>query len=285
MTDPAALGDAERIVRDVLDDVDRACSRFRADSELSRLSDTGGATSATVSPLLAELLAAALAAARRTGGDVDPTVGSALVACGYDRDLARLPTDAPALPAVTLRVPGWRRVTLSGRRLQLPPGVVLDFGATAKAVAADRAACRVTAACGVGVLVALGGDIATAGPGPAGGWQVLVSDGPGEPACTVALAAGAALATSRPRSRRWRRGGEWLHHILDPRTGLPAEPVWRTVSVAAATCWAANTAATAALVRGAAAPGLLRAHGSAARLVTADGGVRTLGGWPQEVPR
>ena len=73
---------------------------------------------------------------------------------------------------------------------------MLDLGATAKAIAADRCAARVTETTGSGVLVNLGGDIATAGPAPEGGWQVLVSDGDDEPAVAVALPSGAALATS-----------------------------------------------------------------------------------------
>jgi thiamine biosynthesis lipoprotein len=131
--------------------------------------------------------------------------------------------------------------------------------------------------CDTGVLVSLGGDIATAGDAPAGGWSVLVGDGPGEPSCTVRLTAGTALATSSTISRRWRRGGRLLHHVLDPRTCQPAAPVWRTASVAAPSCVEANTESTAALVRGLAAPGLLRLP---ARLVAANGTVHALGNWP-----
>jgi thiamine biosynthesis lipoprotein len=169
-------------------------------------------------------------------------------------------------------------VHLRGRELTVPTGVLLDLGATAKAVTADRAAARVTAELGAGVLVALGGDIATAGPGPDGGWRVLVQDRPGDPQCIVRLPAGAALATSSTVARTWGRPGELLHHILDPRTGRPAPRVWRTVSVAAFTCLRASTLSTAAVVRGHAAPDVL--SGVPARLVTADLDVLLLGGWP-----
>jgi thiamine biosynthesis lipoprotein len=174
--------------------------------------------------------------------------------------------------------PDWRAVHLRGRELTVPDGVLLDLGATAKAVAADRAAMLVATRLGVGVLVALGGDIATAGPAPDGGWRVLVQDRPGDPRCTVRLPAGAALATSSTAGRTWARPGELLHHILDPRTGRPAPPVWRTISVAASCCLRANTLSTAAVVRGHAAPGLLR--GVPARLVTPARRVLRLGGWP-----
>jgi thiamine biosynthesis lipoprotein len=225
-------------------------------------------------------VAVALDAAYRTGGDVSPTVGGALVHLGYDRDLALLPaTNRQAAPRVSA-VPNWRDVRLDGRDLTVPPGVLLDLGATAKAHAADRCARLAAVGCGTGVLVSLGGDIATAGPAPDGGWRVLVQDGPAQPGETVALPAGAALATSSTISRQWRAGGRLLHHILDPRTCQPAPPVWRTVSVAAARCLDANTAGTAAIVRGHRALDWLRAQGLPARLVDADGRVRTLGGWP-----
>lgn len=275
--------DAEAVVRGVVAAVDAACSRFRPDSELERLQRRGSAGGVEVSPLLADLLAEALRAAERTGGDVDPTLAGALCDLGYDRDLAEIAAStgvgAPARVVARART-DWRAVTVTGRRVDLPPGARLDLGATAKASAADRCAAAVVRALGGGVLVALGGDVATAGAAPEHGWQVLVQDGRGEPACQVGLTAGAALATSSTRSRRWRSGGRELHHVLDPRTLAPAEPVWRTVSVAAHDCVSANTATTAALVRGRAAVPRLRALGLPARLVAADGAVTVLGGWP-----
>jgi thiamine biosynthesis lipoprotein len=164
----------------------------------------------------------------------------------------------------------------------MPPGVVLDLGATAKAAAADLLATRIHEQLGAGVLVSLGGDIATAGRAPAGGWQVLVQDGDHDPVSHVALPAGGALATSSTARRTWERDGRTLHHILDPATGLPAESPWRTVSVAAETCAAANTASTAAVVRGVEGVRWLQAHHLTARLVSTDGGVLLLGGWPAE---
>jgi len=160
-------------------------------------------------------------------------------------------------------------------RIATPEGVELDLGATAKAQAADRAAALVASRLGIGVLVALGGDIATAGPAPDGGWRVLVQDRPGDPQCVVALPAGAAVATSSTVSRAW---GDRLHHIVDPRTGRPASRMWRTVSVAANTCLRANTLSTAAIVRGQGATRLLA--GVPSRLVKSDQTVLHLGGWP-----
>ena len=292
VTEPAALGPASRMLHADLAALDAACSRFRADSEivaLDRLPQWRGRTGPVkVSPLLAEAVGVALRAARATDGDVDPTVGGAMSAAGYDRDFALVQPNGPAVRLTVRRVPGWRQVQLDEqeRLLSLPAGVRLDLGATAKAWAADRAAERIAAELGCGVLVNLGGDIAVAGPAPASGWQIRVQDITGRPedppvgpSAVVAIRSGG-LATSSTAARRWRRGGDVLHHILDPRSGLPAAPVWRTVSVAAATCTEANTASTAAVIRGEAAPGWLAGLGLAARLVAESGAVLTVGGWP-----
>jgi thiamine biosynthesis lipoprotein len=170
------------------------------------------------------------------------------------------------------------------RLVTLPRGVALDLGATAKALAADRAARLAYAACGCGVLVSLGGDVAVAGPAPADGWAVRVMEdhaGPAEAVGqTIAIFSGG-LATSGVTVRRWQAADGPRHHILDPRTGEPATVVWRTASVAAASCVDANTAATATIVRGAsAAPWLLR-HRLPARLVSARGRVLLVGAWPR----
>lgn len=277
VTDPAALGQVVGIVRAGLDDVDLACSRFRPDSELSAL--TPGTS--RLSPLLADLVGTALDAAEASGGLVDPTVGGTMQALGYDRSIELVPADGAPVRLVQ-HVPGWRRVHLYGDRLELPGDVLLDLGATAKARAADLLAHRAAEALGVGVLVELGGDIATAGPSPAGGWQVLVRDTEDDAACQVTLATGSAIATSSTVRRTWRRGGVRIHHVVDPRTAAPAAPVWRSVTVAASSCVQANTASTAAIVLGRQAVGWLSERGLTARLVDQRHRVVRVGGWPRE---
>ena len=224
--------------------------------------------------------------------------------------------------------PGWRLVELDVRQrtVRVPAGTLLDLGATAKALAADRAAARIAAAVGCGVLVNLGGDIAVAGQPPAGGWRIEVTDelpadqpgdqpgsGPdGGPAGRAAPDGGPAgraapagdpgrapvpgrrapgqkvsidaggLATSCTATRSWRRGEALLHHIVVPGTGRPAKGCWRTVSVAAASCVDANTASTAAIIRGQEAAGWLDQLGLPARLVRLDGTVVRTGGWPAD---
>jgi thiamine biosynthesis lipoprotein len=280
VTDPAALDPALVLVDALLADVEAAASRFRPDSEVSVLRPGPDGT-VLVSPMLADLLEEALEAARRTDGAVDPTIGATLSALGYDRDI-RLVESGPGLVALVRPVPGWRTLRLAGRRLGLPARVQLDLGATAKAVAADRAAALVAERLGTGVLVSLGGDIATAGPAPAGDWQVRVQDTDTDPVCQVALPAGSALATSSTVRRTWHRAGERLHHIVDPATGRPADPVWRSVSVAATSCSIANAAATATVVKGAAGLAWLSATRLPARLVDRDGTVHLRNGWPGE---
>ncbi len=277
VTDPDVLAVARCVVEDVTRQVEMACSRFRADSEIALLPDDGHPV--RVSPVLAELVATALLAAARTNGDVDPTLGAALDAAGYDRDIT-LVGGGPLRTFLATPEPAWRRVRLDGDTLTVPAGTRLDLGATAKAWAADRCAAEVARACGTGVLVALGGDIATAGPAPGGGWGVLVRDQPEDPVAPVTIAAGGALATSSTVSRTWRNGGRSAHHVLDPRSGTPAAPVWRTISVAAGTCVEANTLTTAAIVRGLDALPWLRSFGVPARLVGATFKIVTLGDWP-----
>jgi len=205
VTDPRRITQAREMLAAELGAVDAACSRFRPDSEICSLRTAGGRP-VQVSPLLAEAIGVALRAARLTDGDVDPTVGGAMSAVGYDRDFDRIPRTGPPLAVsastgsastgsastgsastgsastVTARtVPGWHAVQLEGRQLIMPPGIQLDLGATAKAWAADRAAARIGAELGCGVLVSLGGDIAVAGPAPEGGWRVRVQDVTGSP--------------------------------------------------------------------------------------------------------
>ncbi|WP_217638272.1 FAD:protein FMN transferase [Curtobacterium sp. UNCCL20] len=274
---------AESCVRRVTAAVEAACSRFRADSELVARADEL-VRGAEVSPLLAALVHQALDAARASDGDVDPTLGARMVSLGYDAAFADA---APVPPSESIARqldgrPAWQRVLLSGTFLRVPEDVTLDLGATAKAAAADMAAASITARLGIGALVSLGGDVATAGPEPSGGWQVRVQDLDGDPVDRVRLGSGWSVATSSTQKRRWEQDGHQRHHILDPRWGLPAEPVWRTVTVVAPSCVTANTMTTAAIVRGRGAPEMLRRSGRAARLVAADGSVVRLGGWPAE---
>ncbi len=281
------LAAAQDAVQEVVGAIDRACSRFREDSEVERLNRAAGET-ITVSPLLLDAIAAALRAAELTDGDVDPTVGEALIALGYDRDFDQLERESGARRPVRIAaVPGWHTIHLDrdAGTVRLGRGVRLDLGATAKALAADRAAAAGHAAAGCGVLVSLGGDMAIAGPAPSEGWRVRVTDdhradvaAPGQ---WIALQSGG-LATSSTTVRHWENADGAAHHLVDPATGRSVTSFWRTVSVTAATCLDANIASTASIVRGERAVGWLQSLGLPSRLVGTDGMVRHVAGWPTE---
>lgn len=287
VTEPAALNGARALLVSEIEAIDEACSRFRPDSEIAAVNRAGGRTT-PISSLLVEAIETALAGAAASDGIVDPTVGRALRQLGYDRDFSEVAASAAELERVRVACSiGWAAVELDldARTVRVPAGVELDLGATAKALCADRAATAIRRASGCGVLVSLGGDIATAGEPPDGGWLIHVTDDhaatPDAAGQTVSISGGG-LATSSTTVRRWRtRGGE-VHHIVDPRTGEPAMEIWRTASVTAGSCVDANVASTLAIVAGEAAPAWLRRHRLPSRLVRRAGEVSLVCGWPGE---
>jgi thiamine biosynthesis lipoprotein len=288
VTDPAALPAARALLMRELDELDRAASRFRPDSELTLLNQARGRTR-QVSPLLLEALSVAVCAAEQTDGIVSPMVGRTLRLAGYDTTFALVASRegrrfAPQFAAVA----DWRLLELDEERrtARIPPGVELDLGATAKALAADRAAARIADAASCGALVSLGGDISVAGAAPPGGWAIRVADHHASPpdgaGPAIAVKSGG-LATSSTAARRWRTANGELHHVVDPRTGRPARTPWQTVTVAAATCVDANTASTTALVLGEEAVEWLESRGLPARIVATDGSTVCTGGWSPEL--
>ncbi len=347
--EPDRLTVARERAEHLLAEVDRTCSRFRADSDLSRANARAGRW-VSVDPLLVRAVRAALDAAAATEGLVDPCLGQTMAALGYDRDLAAVlraegsdPTaepEAAVLPApeathrtepeaaaVSAPEASWRDVRLDPEgAVFVPVGVALDLGATAKAFAADLVAAEAARAAGCDLVLSLGGDVAVGlvdpvataravEAGTARRWSVEVREHPvttapqGDPlaaahgrAAAITTQATTAevsttetpvaevavefggVATSSTVRRRWRRGNRGYHHVLDPRTGRPAAEVWRTVSVAAPTCLAANTLTTAALVLGDLAEDWLVTQDVPARLVDVTGRVRCLGGWPEDDP-
>ncbi|MBO2454664.1 FAD:protein FMN transferase [Actinomadura barringtoniae] len=259
VTDSGRLGAARAAADRVIADVDAACSWFRSDSDLARVNQ-GAGEQVRVGPVLLETLAAALRAARLSGGLVDP-----------------------------LRTAPWEGVEAGDGWVRIPAGTELDLGAIGKAFAADTAAQAAAEATGCGVLVSLCGDLAVCGPPPSRGWSVRVAEDHRDGAYghdhgqDIALTTEGGLATSSLTVRTVRLpGGGVGTHILDPRSGLPVRGPWRTVSVWAGDCADANTATTAALVRGAGAVRWLERTGLPARLVHVDGWVKTVGDWPQE---
>lgn len=282
VTQPEVLTSAVGLAKDYLAQLDKACSRFRPDSEVSRLAARAAETDAFCygSPLLVDYLHAARHAARISEGIVDFTVGSALIDSGYDQDMDLVRArDGFAGPGAS-EVPGWQRVDVSDLgRISTPKGTVLDFGATAKARAADMIARTLAMRLPGGFLVNLGGDIATAGHFPGDGWKVGIEAADGTVRQVIAVT-DQAVATSSTQLRTWSTASGAAHHIIDPRTGRTADQVWGQVTCVASTALEANTASTASLVLGEDAPEWLNASGIAARLERLDGSAVFTGGWP-----
>lgn len=281
-------GDPDRAhhrAAEVLAAIDLACSRFRADSDLTRVNRAAGSW-VPVDDLLLRAVEVAVAVADETDGLVDPCLGRTLVELGYDTDFGQLRTLDTARTSATV-VPGaWRRIELDpAGAIRIPAEVALDLGATAKAWASDLVALTLVEEFGAPVLVSLGGDLRVATPpGHHRTWTVRITeypDGRGDEIApeTVALDSGG-LATSSTRVRRWRTGSAEVHHLVDPRTGRPTDGPWRTATATGPSATAANAASTAALVLGAAAPAWLSARRIDARLVGTAGQVRTCGAWP-----
>ncbi len=240
-------------------------TRFHESSELSRLNRYGALDAG---PDLARVVELAVAARTRTSGRFDPTVHDAVVGAGYDRTFDEVPSEAdgPRPPAL----PAGGEVRVAGNRIELAPGVRLDLGGIGKGYAAERAA-ELLALAGP-CLVNAGGDIATRG----GCWPIGVQTSQGF--VTLELAGGG-LATSGSDRRRWRRNGRELHHLIDPRTGEPAESDLVRVTVVAGDAVEAEIAAKALFLSGA--DGAVReadAAGLAAVLVAADGRTLFAGG-------
>ncbi len=229
-------------------------SRFRPDSELSRANERSG-TSVALSPVLWEVCEAALEGARLTGGLVRPTMLHALEAAGYDRTFEHLAADLPSRPALgpAPEDDRWTEIHLdrAARSMVTPKGVRLDLGGIAKGWAADRAAWRLASE--GPALVDAGGDVAVSGPLPNGaGWPIGVADPASDAGGlveTIVLRRGG-VATSGRDYRRWRRDGAWQHHILDPRTGRPAQTDVISATVIAPSARLAESAAKTALILG-----------------------------------
>jgi thiamine biosynthesis lipoprotein len=261
VTESARLHGARRAVDRVIADVDAACSTYRDDSELALVHAACGRP-VRVSATFHAVLWTALNAAEVTSL-IDP------LAYGGRTDWRSIRIDEPV------------------GTVALPDGAILDLGSAGLAFAADRAAELAAGEEGCGVLFALGGDLAVAGPIPERGWPVRVNDdhragnGRSPSGQDITLWMPGGLATSSVTEQAGMSpGGRNVMHILNPSSGLPARGPWRTVSVAAGSCVDADTASIAAIVRGHGAVDWLTSLGLPARLVHADGWATTVAGWP-----
>lgn len=253
-------------VRDLFARRDRMFSRFHRDSELCRVNRSAGRPT-PVSREFAATVRVALRVAGATDGLVVPTLGEALEAAGYDRDFGDLGGDRGPVRAVE-PPPSWRAIRLHGRVLRLPEGCQLDLNGVVKAMTVDAAVVMLD---GPG-WVSAGGDLATRGG--------IDLDLPGGGA--VHLATGG-IATSGQTARRWRRGGGWQHHLIDPATARPARSRWELVTAVGVTCVDADAAAKAAFLADGVGPGWLDRQGIPGRFVSLSGAVEQNRSWQAQM--
>jgi thiamine biosynthesis lipoprotein len=270
---PPDAAAAVSAARRTLDAWDGRFSRFDPRSELSQLNARAGSRVGTpISEEMASVIAMAISAARATDGLFDPLLGARMLELGYDRTFEELDDSGAVRPSVWV-TGRWRTIDLDpvARTVRLPPGTELDFGGLAKGMAVDDAL-AVVAADAAFAAVSLGGDLAVHGTPPDSREWIIALEGPSKP--TVGLGGGG-LATSSVLRRRWTSGGIPRHHLLDPRTGLPAETGLAQVTVVAASCTQAEVAAKASLLLGPeCGPKFLLDHGLAGILIDVSGAER-----------
>jgi len=239
-------------IKRLFEDREAAFSRFRAGSELAGVNAAAG-RSVPVSRGFSKAVDVALWAARVTDGLVDPTLGAAIEAAGYDADFAEIRPDPR--PAQSAPPAEWQAISVSGGLLSRPCGTVLDLNGVVKAMAVDAAAALLPG----GGYVSAGGDIATRTPVtvalPAGGAITLESGG---------------IATSGSATRRWLRGSSIQHHLIDPRTGRPSDSPWTHVTAVGRDCLRADVAAKAGFLLGEDGPGWLDRRSVCARFVAGE---------------
>lgn len=241
---------ADRAIVRTFEREEQRFSRFRGDSELSRVNAAGG-RSVRISASFRSVMRLALDAAASTGGLFDPTVLGALEAVGYDRTFDDVLVGARGASHPTSPCGRWRDVSLEDDLLRLPTGVGLDLGGLVKGWTADEAATRAVDAGLPWVLVNAGGDLRIAGDAPRIDIAVEDPDDPASELGRLSVREGG-VATSSTHSRAW---GDGLHHVIDPRSGSPAASDLIQVTVTAPTCAEAEILAKAVLLRGSGAAG------------------------------
>jgi len=271
------------LARNRIDTLERRWSRFRTDSEISRLNASGGEP-LEVSADTASLVALAQHAWRLTGGSFDPTLLHALCAAGYDRSFEQVRSGTATIPAVPARLPLVRPlvtdIDVRGHVVTLPDGLGFDPGGIGKGLAADLVAELLLDAGAAGCCVNIGGDLRVLGAGPADpGWTLGIDDPrSSRPVALIGLRDGA-VATSTVLRRAWLTDGSPRHHLIDPVSGEPTVSDVALASVVAGQAWLAEVLATAALLRGTSRAFDLLDPTAAGLVVDHDGGVQTSPGF------
>ncbi len=268
---------AGRVLREEVFRMETAASRFRTDSEISIVNASPGEW-VPVTWYFADILEAALAAARWTDGLVDPGLGRAVDAAGYRHWRG----DGVPTPSLSATDSSWRDIEIrpagSHALVRIPPGLSLDVGAVAKGWLADRVAERAVRELGGDALANMGGDLrAIAATEP---WTVIADPERPDRVESELVVWDAGLATSGTGRRSWRNpDGSVGHHIIDSRTGQPAVTPWHVCSVLAASAAAANSGSTAGIILGAEGPAWL-AERALDGWFLGDDGEERVGRWP-----
>jgi thiamine biosynthesis lipoprotein len=274
-----APADALPNARAAVGALERRWSRFRPDSDVSRINAADGQP-VTVSTTTATLIDLAVRGWAATGGAYDPTVLDAVIGAGYDRSFELIAASDTDPTAAARPAPGCGgiAVDVDTGLVRVPPGVRIDPGGIGKGLAADLVATTLVADGATGVLVNIGGDLRVAGTAPPGGWRIDV-DLPAVAGTGLVLRSGG-VATSGTHRRRWVRDGHTHHHLIDPRTGAPATSPFVAATVVAWTAWHAEVLTKAVVLAGsiAAAARVLAAADAAGLLVDADGRTHELAG-------
>jgi thiamine biosynthesis lipoprotein len=237
-----------------LEQLEQRWSRFLLDSEISQCNALSG-RAVLVSPETVRLVAHAVSGWTATGGAFDPTVLSALCDAGYDRDFRRAAARAAALlPPAPRAAPGCAEISWDETEctVTLPAGVRFDPGGIGKGLAADIVTEELIAAGAAGALVSVGGDVRVRGASPVGtAWDLAIDDASRDNIELLRLGIpDGAIATSSRLQRRWTTRRGVAHHLIDPRTGSPAETPLVAVSAVAAEGWWAEIVAKAVLIGG-----------------------------------
>ncbi len=220
-------------------------TRFTESSELAAINRADGRP-VMVSPDTATLVALSVDAWHLTEGTFDPTVHDAVVNAGYGQPFS----DGPTTPGPPVEVPGAGAIDVDSTTglVQIPKGVRLDLGGIAKGHAADLLVRQLLERGAIGAAVTIGGDTAVGGECPfADGWPIVTEI---DPATPVAYLRQGGFCFSTTQRRRWATARGPAHHIIDPRTGRPAESTITSVAIASSTASTAEVFATASLVAG-----------------------------------
>ena len=264
--------------RERIDELERRWSRFRPDSEISRLNKRAG-HAVEVSSDTIELITRAIEAWRITGATFDPTVLGAVLRAGYTTSFDQLSTNVAA--GVSDLVIACTDIEIDGNTVRLPTHTGFDPGGIGKGLAADLTAAELIDAGAGGVCINMGGDLRCLGLPPDGeGWTVAIEHPWSSRLIANVGIADGAVATSTTLRRRWTVDGIERHHLIDPRTGEPADTDLNLVTVIAGTAWAAEVLAKAVLVRGSAHPfDLVDGTGAHALLVDERGAITVSDGF------